>query len=61
MDNYSNEGFENGISIHDGFPNINWGIDKSQMIISEKDKSYPLLINGKNNEFISYRIWWSVR
>ena len=42
VDNYYNEGFENGISIHDGFLNINWGIDKSQMIISEKDKSYPL-------------------
>ena len=41
------------------FLNINWGIDKSQMIISA-DKSYPC-INGKNNEFISYRIWWSVR
>ena len=37
VDNYYNPKMESGISHNDSFLNINWGIEKNKLIISEKD------------------------
>ena len=40
VDNYYNPTMERGISYNDNFLNIDWGVDKNQLIISEKDKGF---------------------
>lgn len=40
VDNYYVKSKERGISFDDSFLNINWGIEKSKLILSEKDLEY---------------------
>ena len=42
-DNYYNRSSEGGINFSDPDLNITWGLKKSEIIISEKDKSLPFL------------------
>ena len=37
VDNYYNSKYEDGISYRDSHLNINWGVDNTKLIISEKD------------------------
>ncbi len=39
VDNYYNKKYERGIRFDDKYLNINWGLNKSKLIISEKDKN----------------------
>tara|TARA_Y100000588_G_C13928323_1_gene784602 strand:- start:286 stop:822 length:537 start_codon:yes stop_codon:yes gene_type:complete len=39
VDNYYNKNSERGISYDDKFLNINWGVEKKNLIISPKDKN----------------------
>jgi len=41
VDNYYNMNFERGISFDDKFLNINWGISKDEIILSQKDSQFP--------------------
>ena len=43
VDNYYNKQSERGISFDDKYLNIDWGVDKSELIISEKDKNLDKL------------------
>lgn len=40
VDNYYNPTMERGISFEDSFLNIEWGVEKNKLVISEKDKKY---------------------
>ena len=42
-DNHYNKNYERGIKWNDTDINIDWGIDPQKVIVSEKDKSLPLL------------------
>lgn len=44
-DNYYNKESEAGILYNDEFLNIDWGINKHKVILSEKDKNLPKLKN----------------
>lgn len=41
VDRYYNKNYERGISYNDPYLNIDWGLDKSKLLISEKDKNFP--------------------
>ena len=43
VDNYYSKEHERGIAYNDPFLNIEWGIDQSEIILSDKDKALPLL------------------
>ena len=38
VDNYYNQESERGISFKDKYLNIDWGVDESRLIISDKDR-----------------------
>ena len=40
VDNYYDSDSERGISYDDAFLNINWGVEKNNLIISSKDKNF---------------------
>ena len=40
VDNYYNPTMERGISFEDSFLNIEWGVEKNKLVISEKDKKF---------------------
>jgi len=46
-DNFYNRESEGGISYNDKTLNIDWELDKSEFIISEKDQTLPTLENAK--------------
>ena len=46
-DNFYNRESEGGISYNDKTLNIDWKLDKSEFIISEKDQILPMLENAK--------------
>ncbi len=48
-DNYYSKESEGGISYRDPELNIDWGIDVADAVVSEKDKTLPLLKNCMNN------------
>jgi len=48
-DEYYNKESEGGIAYNDTALNIDWGVDKSKAIISEKDLKHPALNECKNN------------
>ena len=48
-DEFYNKESEGGISYNDPFLNIDWGINKNEAIISEKDMQHPALHECKNN------------
>jgi len=48
-DEYYNKNSESGIYFADKNINIDWKIDEKDMILSEKDKKWPLLNNAKIN------------
>ena len=41
VDNYYNPEFEDGIIYNDKNLSIDWGVDESKLILSEKDKNLP--------------------
>lgn len=47
LDNYYNPGHENGILYNDPHLNIDWKINNSKIIVSEKDNNLPLFKNAK--------------
>jgi dTDP-4-dehydrorhamnose 3,5-epimerase len=47
-DNYYNKQSEGGVIYNDPEININWQMQESELIISEKDMQLPLLANQKN-------------
>ena len=47
-DNYYNKGCEGGVYFTDPAIGIDWKMDISKAIISEKDQNQPLLINANN-------------
>ena len=48
-DEFYNKESEGGIDYNDATLNIDWGVDKSKAIISEKDTKYPGIDECKNN------------
>ena len=41
VDNYYNKNFESGINYDDSIIDIKWSLDKSKIIVNDKDLSYP--------------------
>lgn len=46
-DNYYNKDSEGGLLYNDATIGVNWGMAESELIISEKDKIQPLLVNAR--------------
>src|SRR5690554_1048901 len=49
-DNFYDKASEAGIHPLDPSLNIDWKIERSKMVLSEKDKEAPFLINSRNDE-----------
>ena len=63
VDNYYNPDSESGVLWNDLDLNIDWKINKDEIIVSEKDKNYQLLIILliHSNENFSHRWKRSIR
>jgi dTDP-4-dehydrorhamnose 3,5-epimerase len=56
-DNFYNKDYDCGISLLDESINIDWRINKENMIISEKDLNYPKLIDSQCYFYIDNNIY----